>query len=216
MKRLMQIAPMSLMAAMPLLAQTDPKDRPRLDADETYKNNCMRCHTSTPQYPAHTTQTIVMHMRVRANLTQEETEAILQYLTDGGAAPPRNDRDQTRDGATDLQQVVTPVVDASDPRQVDTAIVGASGSQTAAAPPSPPSRETIMMRTASGSLVEVVSLDPAGGTITLRTKSGERSYVLDRNAASVLAQVGSLGKLYLSWRFDKAGQAVAILHPYAP
>jgi hypothetical protein len=74
----------AFMAAMPLLA----KDRGRpVDPDDAYKNNCMRCHTSTQQYSPRVTKTILMHMRVRANLTQEEAQAILKYLIEGVSGP---------------------------------------------------------------------------------------------------------------------------------
>jgi mono/diheme cytochrome c family protein len=69
---------------MPLFAQDG---RRQVDPDEAYKNNCMRCHTSTQQYSPRKTKTIVMHMRVRANLTQEEAQAILEYLTDDAPDP---------------------------------------------------------------------------------------------------------------------------------
>jgi hypothetical protein len=74
----------ALITVMPLFAQ---EGRHNIDPDEAYKNNCMRCHTSTQQYSPRKTKTIVMHMRVRANLTQDEAEAILKYLTEDSSAP---------------------------------------------------------------------------------------------------------------------------------
>jgi len=50
-------------------------------ADEAYKQNCTRCHSEVPPLSPRRTTTIVRHMRVRANITAEEAEAILQYLT---------------------------------------------------------------------------------------------------------------------------------------
>jgi hypothetical protein len=84
MKRCFLYAVIALMTVMPLFAEDG---RHNIDPDEAYKNNCMRCHTSTQQYSPGKTKTIVMHMRVRANLTQEEAQAILQYLTDNSSAP---------------------------------------------------------------------------------------------------------------------------------
>lgn len=75
--------------ALPLLAQSRHK-KPPLDPDDTYKNNCMRCHAAVQEYSPAKTATIVMHMRVRANLTQEETQAILRYLQDAPAKPAAN------------------------------------------------------------------------------------------------------------------------------
>jgi len=52
-----------------------------LSADDAYKQNCTRCHSEVPPVSARRTKTIVRHMRVRANITAEEAQAILQYLT---------------------------------------------------------------------------------------------------------------------------------------
>jgi hypothetical protein len=74
--------------AAPLVAGNNSK-KTTVDPDDAYKNNCMRCHAAVREYSPRQTATIVMHMRVRANITAEETQAILQYL--GGtvpAAPP--------------------------------------------------------------------------------------------------------------------------------
>jgi hypothetical protein len=79
MKRYVLCAAIALLYVMPLLAQST---RRQIDPDEAYKNNCVRCHTSTQQYSPRITKTIVMHMRVRADLTQEEAEAIFRYLTE--------------------------------------------------------------------------------------------------------------------------------------
>ena len=49
-------------------------------ADQAYKSNCTRCHAEVPKLDARQTKTIVRHMRVRANITHDEAEAILQYL----------------------------------------------------------------------------------------------------------------------------------------
>ena len=80
MKKLLIFSFLCLLA-MPLLAQNQHKKTP-VDPDDAYKNNCMRCHASVQDYPPSKTATIVMHMRVRANLTEEETQAILHYLQD--------------------------------------------------------------------------------------------------------------------------------------
>jgi hypothetical protein len=49
-------------------------------ADQAYKSNCTRCHAEVPKLGTRRTKTIVQHMRVRANLTQDEAQAILEYL----------------------------------------------------------------------------------------------------------------------------------------
>ena len=84
MKRRFLCAAATLISAMPVFAQDT---RRQIDPDEAYKNNCMRCHTSTQQYSPRMTKTIVMHMRVRANLTQQEAQAILKYLAEDVSGP---------------------------------------------------------------------------------------------------------------------------------
>ena len=49
-------------------------------ADKAYKSNCTRCHSEVPKLGTGRTTTIVRHMRVRANLTSDEAEAILEYM----------------------------------------------------------------------------------------------------------------------------------------
>ncbi len=83
MKNLIPIILASI-CALPALAGTAAKKA--IDPDEAYKNNCMRCHSAVRQYSPRMTATIVAHMRVRANLTAEETQAILQYLTENAPA----------------------------------------------------------------------------------------------------------------------------------
>jgi hypothetical protein len=75
----------ALIAATSLLAQD--RHRP-IDPDDAYKNNCMRCHTSVQQFSPRMTKTIMMHKRVRARLTAEETKAILKYLADNAGPKP--------------------------------------------------------------------------------------------------------------------------------
>jgi hypothetical protein len=75
------------LSALPLLAQNKPK-KTAVDPDDAYKNNCMRCHASVRDYSPSKTATIVMHMRVRANLSAEETQAILQFLQDNAGPKP--------------------------------------------------------------------------------------------------------------------------------
>lgn len=48
--------------------------------DDAYKANCTRCHAEVPMMSSRKTRTIIQHMRVRANLTKDEAEAILEYL----------------------------------------------------------------------------------------------------------------------------------------
>jgi hypothetical protein len=88
--------------ALTLPAQSQHK-KTQLDPDEAYKNNCMRCHAAVQEYSPAKTATIVMHMRVRGNLTEEETQAILRYLQDAPVKPAakqhteKPERNQTSD-----------------------------------------------------------------------------------------------------------------------
>jgi len=65
-------------------AATEGPARPvqqAVDGDQAYKANCMRCHTAPRKFSAHEMVTVMRHMRVRANLTKAEEQAILRYLT---------------------------------------------------------------------------------------------------------------------------------------
>jgi|SRR6266480_6271429 len=54
---------------------------PNFSADDAYKQNCTRCHSEVPKPNERTSKTVLRHMRVRANLTQDEAKAILEYIT---------------------------------------------------------------------------------------------------------------------------------------
>ena len=76
------------MLAVPLgMVLAGPRKTSKLvDPDDAYKNNCLRCHSSVQAYSPEKTETIVMHMRVRGNLTDQESRAILEYLQDNAAS----------------------------------------------------------------------------------------------------------------------------------
>ena len=63
--------------------KTDPKPEPKkLTGAELYAINCARCHPE--RYPTEFNsgqwQTIMLHMRVRANLPAAQAREILKYL----------------------------------------------------------------------------------------------------------------------------------------
>lgn len=60
---------------------TKPIQAKGLDGDAAYKANCARCHAAPRKFSERRMATVMLHMRVRANLTEEETKAILKYLT---------------------------------------------------------------------------------------------------------------------------------------
>ena len=65
----------------PAKVQTPPK---KLSGAELYSMHCNRCHPE--RYPTERTaaqwKTILLHMRVRANLPAEQARTILKYLQD--------------------------------------------------------------------------------------------------------------------------------------
>ena len=71
----------------PVASTTKPKGKPaarRLSGAELYSMHCNRCHPE--RYPTERTaaqwKTIMLHMRVRANLPGQEAKTILKYLQD--------------------------------------------------------------------------------------------------------------------------------------
>ena len=52
-----------------------------VSGDAAYKANCTRCHSEPKKFSERKMATIMQHMRVRANMTEAETQAILRYLT---------------------------------------------------------------------------------------------------------------------------------------
>ncbi len=61
-----------------------------LDGARVYRNNCTRCHIVMPAFSAKTTRVIVRHMRVRAELTKPEADAVLAFLTGNAASAARH------------------------------------------------------------------------------------------------------------------------------
>src|SRR5262249_54632729 len=64
----------------PKPATTKTAVKKALTPDQMYKANCTRCHAEIPTMDARRTATVVKHMRVRANLTEQEARAIFEYL----------------------------------------------------------------------------------------------------------------------------------------
>jgi len=51
-----------------------------VDGEQAYKSNCTRCHTAPPALSQRQANTVMRHMRVKANLPARDAEAIYQYL----------------------------------------------------------------------------------------------------------------------------------------
>lgn len=72
----------SALARVPQPVSTTPAANANaVDPDQAYKANCSRCHLAPRKFPEGKIATIMRRMRVRANLTEQEAEAILRYLT---------------------------------------------------------------------------------------------------------------------------------------
>ncbi len=64
------------------LATITKKETTAFDANDAYRSNCTRCHLAPRRFPERKMATIMRHMRVRANLTEEEAKGILRFLTE--------------------------------------------------------------------------------------------------------------------------------------
>ncbi len=71
-------------AALPALVAEQPDQKQPLTAEQrgerAFNNNCARCHRPPMTIPPQATGTIIMHMRVRARLSQQEEKDLLHYL----------------------------------------------------------------------------------------------------------------------------------------
>jgi cytochrome c5 len=50
------------------------------EGERVFAQNCSRCHTAPDSFPPRISGTIVRHMRVRANLSQHDEQALLRFL----------------------------------------------------------------------------------------------------------------------------------------
>lgn len=64
--------------------KADPKKAKPLSGAELYAINCNRCHPERDpsEYTASQWQTLMIYMRVRANLPADQARAITEYLKD--------------------------------------------------------------------------------------------------------------------------------------
>jgi len=53
-----------------------------LEGERRFRSNCGRCHAAPPKFPSRMMATIVRHMRVRANITDDDMRLILRYMTE--------------------------------------------------------------------------------------------------------------------------------------
>jgi len=83
-----------LLAAIPLLAQnSNPPQKPAQQASSAmvqasdsdrgqrvFEQNCSRCHNAPDGFSSRISGTIARHMRVRANLSDADLKALLNFL----------------------------------------------------------------------------------------------------------------------------------------
>lgn len=53
-----------------------------LEGEKRFRSNCGRCHLAPPKFAPRMMATIVRHMRVRANITNDDMRLILRYMTE--------------------------------------------------------------------------------------------------------------------------------------
>jgi mono/diheme cytochrome c family protein len=56
-------------------------DAARLEGERRFHSNCGRCHNAPPKFPPRMMATIIRHMRVRTNITEDDRRFILRYMT---------------------------------------------------------------------------------------------------------------------------------------
>jgi len=54
----------------------------RMEGEKRFRSNCGRCHAAPPRFAPRVMATIVRHMRVRANITDDDMHYILRYMTE--------------------------------------------------------------------------------------------------------------------------------------
>jgi cytochrome c5 len=53
-----------------------------VEGEKRFRSNCARCHAAPPKFSPRMMATIVRHMRVRANITDQDMRLILRYMTE--------------------------------------------------------------------------------------------------------------------------------------
>jgi cytochrome c5 len=62
------------------LNRTTRTDNSEEDGQQVYEEHCSRCHNAPEGFSPRIAGTITRHMRVRANLTQDEERAVLKFF----------------------------------------------------------------------------------------------------------------------------------------
>jgi mono/diheme cytochrome c family protein len=69
-------------SAAPVAANSLQDENLRLEGEKRFRSNCARCHAAPPKFAPRMMATIVRHMRVRANITDQDMRMILRYMTE--------------------------------------------------------------------------------------------------------------------------------------
>lgn len=67
-------------ASTPVVHATDAGTLRAL-GEQRFRENCGRCHAAPQKFPPRAMATVLRHMRVRATITDEDTRAVLFYMT---------------------------------------------------------------------------------------------------------------------------------------
>jgi len=99
MKLLAAFSSVLVLVTIPILAQTaetakaprtpqssvhsqaaDQKPNTMEDGQHVFQRNCARCHSAPDAFPPSISGTVALHMRVRANLSEKQYKALLEFL----------------------------------------------------------------------------------------------------------------------------------------
>ena len=56
------------------------KEAPASEGERVFKQNCSRCHNAPEGFSPNIAGTIVRHMRVRANLSEHDTQTLMKFF----------------------------------------------------------------------------------------------------------------------------------------
>ena len=54
--------------------------RKESDGERIFAQNCSRCHTAPDGFSSHISGTVVLHMRVRASLSQHDAQELMRFF----------------------------------------------------------------------------------------------------------------------------------------
>src|SRR5260221_8245928 len=66
----------------PASASSTQDENMHVEGEKRFRSNCARCHAAPPKFAPRMMATIVRHMRVRANITDEDMRLILRYMSE--------------------------------------------------------------------------------------------------------------------------------------